>query len=219
MKLSTEYCLRELALNDCNISLIFTTKCKESRNVKYKCDFNCADKFATISDGFQAVKKLRQTIWIDPETMVFDFTPNNDSGLDIRKSAFIKTLLNLSTTNDSGDTVINYTIGGKEVCKHFYFQATGLSKKVFNRGVAFIIHQNDENHSDNEYSDYCKLTTKPIFSHICGNTCYSKNNFKSKVKQQNNGELGVISFLDLFFKGHCDVDNAPEESNVKYVRL
>ena len=43
--------------------------------------------------------------------------------------------------------------------------------------------------------------------------------FKPTELEVNDPQLNVISFLDLFFKAHCDVDHAPEESDVKYVRL
>lgn len=220
MKHATEYSLRQYALQDNNISIILTQKCRESRNVNYKCDGNCADKFSTTPEAFQAVKKLRQSIWVDPESMNFTFSTNNNGGLDIRKSAFMKAIINMSTTNETGDIVINYTIEGKLVCKFFYFKATGFSSKIFNRGISFMLSNDNENKNEHEYSDFSTLSTKPIFAHICGhNTCFPQKTYRQKVKEHSDGEQEVISFLDLFFKGHRDVDNAPEESNVKYVRL
>lgn len=221
MKHATEYKLRENALNDSKISLVLTHKCLKSRNVNYRsCEGNCADKIGTFSDAFQAVKTLRQSIWIDPDSLVFNYSTNNNGGLDIRKSAFIKAILNMSGTNNSGDAVINYKIEGKDVCKNFYYRATGFSKKMFNRGIGFMLSSNAKTNPEHDYSDFSSLISKPVFAHVCGHT----NRFPQLLYQQNikdppNGEVGVIAFLDIFFKGHCDVDNAPEESNVKYVRL
>jgi len=220
MEHATEYALREQALDDYNISYILTQKCNKSRNVVYKCNGNCSNIFSSIIEAFETIKKFRQTIWIDPETLDFNFKTNNDGGLDIRKSAFIKETLSMTSTNESGDIVLNYKIGGMRVCKYFYFRATGFSKKIFNRGISFIVSRLNHSNSENVMSDYDTLSTKPIFAHICGhNANFPQKIFKPTELEVNDPQLNVISFLDLFFKAHCDVDHAPEESDVKYVRL
>jgi len=209
---------RNIALNDCNISYVLSQKCKESRNVDgYRCGGNCADRFSSISDAFQAVKKIRQSIWIDPDTLDFNFSTNNNSGLDLRKSAFIKAIMNMTATSESGNTVVTYSIGGLNVCKNFYFRATGLSKKLFNRGIAFIISSDND---DQNQESFETLSLKPIFTHVCGHLPFSsKNVHKSKEIEISDNQANVLSFLDLYFKGNVDVDHAPEESNVRYVRL
>lgn len=103
--------------------------------------------------------------------------------------------------------------------QEFFYRATGFSKKLFNRAVAFILHRgNNETNTDS----YKKLTQKDIFGNICGHLIsFNKETFKASKSsvESNNYELQVTSFLDVFFKAHTDVDHAPEEGNVKYVRL
>ena len=73
----SEYSKRLKALDDRNISFIISQNCKLSRNIgrgSYKCKGNCADLFATVSDAFKAVRKIRQSIWIDSGSLSFDFS-------------------------------------------------------------------------------------------------------------------------------------------------
>jgi len=126
-----EYSKREAALDDKNISFVLSQKCKKSRNVdyrSYKCRGNCADNFASISDAFKVVKNIRLSIWIDPETMDFNFSANNASGLDVRKAAFLRAIQTMTFNSISDESLIIYVIAGVTVCKNFYFRATGLKK-------------------------------------------------------------------------------------------
>jgi len=146
----------------------------------------------------------------------FNFSSHNEGGLDVRKSALINALISVSSINESGETVLTYFIEGVTVCKNFYFRATGFNKKLFNRGIAFVSCKvDDEQNQDVFYT----LSEKQIFTHICGHSPLLRQTFsKSKVIEKTDKEQIVLAFLDLFFKENVNVDHAPEESNVKYVR-
>ena len=202
-----------------NISLVLSQTCRKSRNVGIttsKCRGNCADNFTLIEDAFNAVKKLRQSIWIDPKTLNFNFTSHNDCGLDIRKSAFIKAIMSLANVTESGETVLTYFIEGVNVCKKIYMRATGLNRKLFNRGIAFVLCKEDDDRNQDVFNT---LSEKTLFTHICGHVPFLRQTvIKSNVVQRSDNEHIVIVFLDLFFKENVNVDHAPEESEVRYVR-
>jgi hypothetical protein len=220
-----EFSLREYALNEQRISFMFVgQKCTGvRRSGSFKCSGNCVDRFPTSNEGFESVKKLRQSLWIDPLTLSSEKKLKSIKGLDIRKAALVKLLVSMTVQQDLGELEINYSISGVRVCKNFFYRATGFSKKLFNRAVSFVrFRESDETDTDS----YLKLSQKPIFKHICGHlpsiiTQPTSNNCKSNNESEelNNCTLTVTSFLDTFFSAHTDVDHVPEEGNVKSVRL
>jgi len=215
-----EFSLRESALSEHNISfMLISRKCtKIRRSGGFQCNGNCVDRFPTGNEGFESVKKLRHSLWIDPESLSSEYKLQSNKGLDVRKSALVKLLVGMTVVKDSGDLEINYTIAGVRVCKNFFFRATGFSKKLFNRAVGFVQNRySDETNTDS----YLKLCKKPIFSHICGHlpSFAPQTSDNDESVELNNCTLQVISFLDTFFSAHTDVDYVPEEGNVKSVRL
>jgi len=118
-----EFSLRESALKDQNISFMFIgQKCNVTRRSgSFKCNGNCVDRFPTGNEGFESVKKLRHSLWIDPESLSSEYKMQSNRGLDIRKSALIKSLVGMTVLKDSGELEINYTIAGVRVCKNFFF--------------------------------------------------------------------------------------------------
>jgi hypothetical protein len=141
---------------------------------------------------------------------------HNASGLDVRKSAFIKVIMNMSNTNESGEIFFTYCVDGITVCKNFYFRATGLNRKLFNRGIAFVSCREDDEQDQHVFTT---LSEKSIFTHICGYLPFFRQEVsKSNNLVKNDSEHIVLAFLDIFFKENVNVDHAPEESNVRYVR-
>ena len=221
--MSNEISLRKLALNDQNIFyMMLGEKCGESRKSgTFKCNGNCVDRFPTATEGFESIKKLRLSLWIDPESLAIEHQMQSNKGLDIRKSSLIKLLVGMTVMKESGEQEINFNITGVRVCKNFFFRATGFTQKLFNNGVSFVLNKsNDQNDTD----AYFNLSQKPIFLHICGvmpsfTRQIAENSISSGLDEDNNSTLNVTSFLDTFFSAHTDVDHAPEERNVKFVRL
>jgi len=218
-----EFSLREYALDKRNISfMLLGKKCAKARKCgSFKCNGDCVDRFPTSNEGFEAVKTFRHSLWIDPESLCSEQKVRSFRGLDIRKSALIKSLASMTVLKDSGDLDINFTIAGVRVCKDFFYRATGFSKKIFNRGVSFILNRyNDETDIDS----YLNLSKKTVFFNICGHLpSFAQNNSNSSMSNEpenlNNYQLHVISFLDTFVSAHTDVDHAPEEGNVMSVCL
>jgi len=168
------------ALDDRNISFVISQDCKRSRTISngsYKCKGNCADLFPTVSDAFKAVKKIRQAIWIDPASLSFDFSMHNASGLDVRKSAFIKAIVNMSNTDESGKNVITFCTDAIAVCKNFYFRATGLNRKLFNRGIAFVSWKEDDEQDQKVLNT---LTEKKFYTYLWIFTYFSTSGYKIK---------------------------------------
>ena len=221
--MSNEFALRESALNDQEISyMMLGTKCiKSRRSGSFKCNGNCVDRFPTATEGFNSIKNLRHSLWIDPEKLSSEYKMQGIKGLDIRKSALVKSLVGMTVMKDSGEKEINYNIAGVRVCKNFFYRATGFTDKLFYRAVSFVLNRpNDEIDTDS----YLSLSHKPIFLHICGvmpSLCQqtTTNSTSTESGEVNDCTLVVISFLDIFFAAHTDVDNAPEDGRVKYVRL
>jgi hypothetical protein len=216
----SEFSLRELALSEHNISfMLISRKCTETRRSgAFRCNGNCVDRFPTGNEGFESVKKLRHSLWIDPELLSSEHRIQSNRGLDVRKSALIKLLAGMTVVKDSGDIEINYSIAGVRVCKNFFFRATGFSKKLFNRAVGFVQNRNND---ETNTGSFVKLAQKQIFSHICGHlpSISPETSNTNESAELNNSTLQVISFLDTFFSAHTDVDYVPEEGNVKSVRL
>ena len=118
-----EISLREAALCEHNISyMLLSKKCGEIRRStgKFKCNGNCADRFPTGNEGFESVKKLRHSLWISPESLSSECMARSNKGLNIRKSALIKSLVSMTAKKDSGELEINYNIAGVNVCKNFF---------------------------------------------------------------------------------------------------
>ena len=90
--MSNEFALRESALNDEEISyMMFGTKCiKSRRSGSFKCNGNCVDRFPTATEGFNLIKNLRHSLWIDPEKLSSEYKMQGIKGLDIRKSVLVK---------------------------------------------------------------------------------------------------------------------------------
>ena len=218
-----EFSLRENALDEHNISfMLLGKKCSKSRKSgNFKCNGNCVDRFPTGNEGFISVKHFRRSLWIDPESLSSEIKLRSNKGLDIRKSALIKTLVGMIVVKESGEFEINYTIGGVRVCKNFFYRATGFTKKLFNRGVSFVLNRYCD---DNDIDSYLQLSQKRIFFNISGHLpSFPQKTFSPSVSEKSeelkNCQLHVISFLDAFVSAHTDVDHAPEEGNVMSVRL
>ena len=113
---------------------------------------------------------------------------------------------------------INYTIGEVRVCKKFFYRATGLTKKLFNRVVSFLSNRYSD---DKDIDSYLQQSQKRIFFNICGHLpSFPHKTFSTSTSEElKNYQLHVISFLDAFVSAHTDVDHAPEEGNVMSVRL
>jgi len=111
----------------------------------------------------------------------------------------------------SDESLLIYVIAGVTVCKNFYFRATRLNERLFNRGIAYILCEEDD---EQDLHSFAKSAEKSIFAHICGHLSFSQQKvFRSKIVETTDDEHDVLSFLDLFFKGNVNVDHAPEESN------
>ena len=104
------------------------------------------------------------------------------------------------------------------VCKNFFYRATVFTKKMFNRGVSFLLNRYSD---DKDIDSYLQQSQKRIFFNICGHLpSFPLKTFSTTTSEElKNYQLHLFSFLDAFVSSHTDVDYAPEEGNVMSVRL
>jgi hypothetical protein len=121
-----------------------------------------------------------------------------------RRLALLRELSSMFLIEDANPGKIDYKIGGFRVCKAFYFQATGMSKRMFNEGVAYILGNRtteDLQHflTKNKSKESIPVPKK-LKSHLCDASAEH-----------------VVKFLNHYFT--YSVEWSPHERNVRYLHM
>lgn len=136
--------------------------CKASR-ASEPCpnDHDCGSLFRDRRSGPEELLEFREKFWKGRPSSV------------LREE-----LLKATHVSDEGSVIISYFVRGKNVCKHFYRAASGLTRQMFDKCVAQHL---DKNHGSGE--DECEQTV-------------------AKRPRPEVSKAIVLGFLDSFFQGY-----------------
>ena len=222
---------RDEALSDAFIySVLATRACISTRatidnTFSFKCSGCCVANLGSAIEAFDSVKKIREKIWVSPDTYKEALSNTNETrevaGTKMRNCLFIQYLFDSLIKKSDGSKGFRFIVGAVEVCKYFFRKASGLSEKAFNKGFSYVLQYEKY---DRETSSFDSLINSKLFKTVCG-AIPSVNpiNLTRVVKlpsareiQTNDINDAALAFLDNFFVN--DVDYAPEEAHVRYCR-
>lgn len=201
---------RHNALRVVNIEKIVLSKCKSTHDI-YKCNGRCSYEFCNPEAAIDSITKLRQKIWNSNNKSL----SRNSTGRNIRNSVVLGELLAMRYKDDNGVYQIRFAINGIQVCKHFYFKSTGLSKKLLNSVYNYVTNKTCTK-NDDYYDKLMQTSMLSIYSSdlesIIKNRPSKKLNIKASSLKDN-----VLAFLDVQFAN--GIDFAPENNVDRYTHL
>jgi len=194
----TLFCLSDDAIN----SLINKCKCTAAR-MTGSCpnDFKCAD-FMTQQFGLiktrNVLKQFRLKYWTHSEV-------NKSAAIKNRRLALLRDLNTMYLRDENHRTgIIEYKISGQRVCKSFYFEATGISTRMFNDAVSYTLGKRTSADLESFLNKTGKASTIPVPK-------------KLKTHLSNSRSEHVVKFLNHYFT--YSVEWSPHERDVRYIHM
>lgn len=216
----TEQQRRNIKLSQTDIDQLCGYRCPAGAN---SCLFrNCMSKFGAISDFRECMINFRKQLWdVQPSDLCRDQT-----GTKARKCRLISLLLQLISTSN-GVRSLNFRINQVQVCKSFFFEATGFERKLGLSIMSTIFPKADRHITG--VASCLKAIASKTYRKNCGvitddtilNAIKSHNLGRSSDRVESSNLAApiridrVLSFLDSMFKTNVEV--APEGREVKYI--
>jgi hypothetical protein len=194
----TRVCLSDDAIN----ALINKCACTRAR-ITESCpnEFLCSDKLTKefgLVKTRAVIKQFRLKFWT--HSLV-----NKKACIKNRRIALLRDLNSLYLRDENHDNgSIDYKISGRRICKSFYFEATGMSVRMFNDAVAYVLG----NRSSDDLEKFLNKTGKKEGIPV-------PKKLKSHLTDSNSQH--VVKFLNNYFT--FKVEWSPHERDVRYIHM
>jgi hypothetical protein len=193
----TSMCLSDDAITQ----LIIKCECSKARLSgscpnQCKCSDAMTQQFGLIKTK-DILRKFREKFWTYNEV-------NKTLCIRNRRITILRELSTMFLVGNDGIGTIDYKVGGYRVCKTFYFQATGISKRMFNDGVSYILGTRTTNDLQNFLTKNKGKESIPIPK-------------KLKSHLSDSSAEHVVKFLTHYFT--YSVEWSPHERDVRYIHM
>lgn len=213
---------RKLVISDKSVKEVFSPCTRQRIHTPgdFHCENKCSQMFGDPLASFEAIKKFREQIWINPKTTTKKLPKSfkKGEGRDAKNIALVSFLFQMW----NGKT-FNFNIHGKTVCEEFFHRATGITRKTFLRHLKYVMDSTAE-HRQTVNINIEKNIQNGNAEDMCG-FCFTDAIPKTKTEititapkeQLSSQQSMACMFLDDYFK-RGDIDRDPNGKKVSYTR-